>query len=192
MERVNHFFGYEAVARIAIRQGLVQVEKRKSGAAPPSLRPVRSRWTWRIRCAISPIPSCAPVWNRLRAASRRRWSAGSDDDPGRRQNWREEEMKSLFMAGAAALVLPSPPAAAAAATTPGSRRAAARPVANVAAPNGDWTQTVAATERGFRMGNPNAPVKLVEYASITCPHCAEFSAEGGGGAASRPMSAPAR
>jgi len=39
-ERVNQFFGYEAVARIAIRQGLVQVEKRKSRAAPPSLRPV--------------------------------------------------------------------------------------------------------------------------------------------------------
>jgi hypothetical protein len=39
-ERVNQFFGYEAVARIAIKQGLVQVEKRKSRAAPPSLRPV--------------------------------------------------------------------------------------------------------------------------------------------------------
>ena len=39
-ERVNQFFGYEAVAKIAIRQGLVQVEKRKSRAAPPSLRPV--------------------------------------------------------------------------------------------------------------------------------------------------------
>ena len=39
-ERVNQFFGYEAVARLAIRQGLVQVEKRKSRAAPPSLRPV--------------------------------------------------------------------------------------------------------------------------------------------------------
>ena len=39
-ERVNQFFGYEAVARVAIRQGLVQVEKRKSRAAPPSLRPV--------------------------------------------------------------------------------------------------------------------------------------------------------
>jgi hypothetical protein len=39
-ERVNHFFGYEAVARVAIRQGLVQVEKRKSRLAPPSLRPV--------------------------------------------------------------------------------------------------------------------------------------------------------
>ena len=40
MERVNQFFGYEAVARIAIKQGLVQVEKRKSRLAPPSLRPV--------------------------------------------------------------------------------------------------------------------------------------------------------
>ncbi|HYD13904.1 MAG TPA: DciA family protein [Allosphingosinicella sp.] len=39
-DRVNQFFGYEAVARVAIRQGLVQVEKRKSRAAPPSLRPV--------------------------------------------------------------------------------------------------------------------------------------------------------
>ncbi len=40
MERVNQFFGYEAVARVSIRQGLVQVEKRKSRLAPPSLRPV--------------------------------------------------------------------------------------------------------------------------------------------------------
>jgi protein-disulfide isomerase len=49
----------------------------------------------------------------------------------------------------------------------------------IAAPNnGDWTQAVQATpEGGFRMGNPDAPVKLVEYASISCPHCAEFSEE---------------
>jgi protein-disulfide isomerase len=51
------------------------------------------------------------------------------------------------------------------------------PVPTIAAPNGgDWTQTVSATpEGGFLMGNPDAPVKLVEYASLTCPHCAEFS-----------------
>jgi protein-disulfide isomerase len=29
------------------------------------------------------------------------------------------------------------------------------------------------------MGNPNAPVKLVEFASMTCPHCRAFSEEGG-------------
>ena len=40
----------------------------------------------------------------------------------------------------------------------------------------DWTQTVAITpEGGFRMGNPNARVKLVEYGSLTCPTCAKFS-----------------
>lgn len=53
------------------------------------------------------------------------------------------------------------------------------PAASVAAPNGgDWTQVFAETpEGGFVMGNPNAPVKLLEYASLTCPHCAQFSAE---------------
>lgn len=43
----------------------------------------------------------------------------------------------------------------------------------------DWTQTVEATpEGGFRMGNPNAPVKVVEYLSLTCPHCADFARQG--------------
>jgi len=46
--------------------------------------------------------------------------------------------------------------------------------------NGDWTQTVAKTpEGGYRMGNPEAPVKLVEYGSLSCPHCAEFEEQGG-------------
>jgi len=51
--------------------------------------------------------------------------------------------------------------------------------APVAAPNGgDWTQIVEETpEGGFRMGNPNAPVKLVEYASISCGACAGFAEE---------------
>lgn len=49
----------------------------------------------------------------------------------------------------------------------------------IPAPNGgDWTQVVSETERGVRMGNPDAPVKLVEFASITCPHCGEFAATG--------------
>lgn len=42
----------------------------------------------------------------------------------------------------------------------------------------DWTRTAVRTpEGGFRMGNPNARVKLIEYLSLTCPHCAEFAAE---------------
>ena len=45
----------------------------------------------------------------------------------------------------------------------------------------DWTGTVVKTaEGGFRMGNPDAPVKLVEYASITCPHCRDFTKTGSG------------
>ena len=43
----------------------------------------------------------------------------------------------------------------------------------------DWTQVVAATpEGGFRMGNPDAPVKVVEYLSLTCPTCAHFAEHG--------------
>lgn len=30
--------------------------------------------------------------------------------------------------------------------------------------------------RDISLGNPNAPVQVVEYASITCPHCARFNA----------------
>lgn len=44
----------------------------------------------------------------------------------------------------------------------------------------DWTQTVARTAQGaYIRGNPAASVKLVEYASYTCPHCAAFSTESG-------------
>ena len=40
VERVNDFFGYPAVERVAFRQGIVQAEKAKPRAAPPSLRPM--------------------------------------------------------------------------------------------------------------------------------------------------------
>ncbi len=53
----------------------------------------------------------------------------------------------------------------------------AAPLEQIAAPNGgNWAEVVTQTpEGGFRMGNPDAPVKLVEYASMTCPHCKAFS-----------------
>ncbi len=42
----------------------------------------------------------------------------------------------------------------------------------------DWTQTVTVTPAGAHvLGNPQAKVRLVEYASYTCPHCAHFAAE---------------
>lgn len=44
----------------------------------------------------------------------------------------------------------------------------------------DWTQNVQRTaEGGYRIGNPNARVQLVEYLSLTCPHCAEFARQSG-------------
>jgi protein-disulfide isomerase len=43
----------------------------------------------------------------------------------------------------------------------------------------DWARNVVATpEGGFRMGNPGAKVKLVEYGSLTCGHCAAFFRDG--------------
>jgi len=52
------------------------------------------------------------------------------------------------------------------------------PIEQVKAPNGDWSALVTETpEGGFLMGNPNAKVKLVEFGSMTCPHCREFDEE---------------
>ena len=50
-------------------------------------------------------------------------------------------------------------------------------VAKVAAPAGkSWSETVSATaEGGYVMGNPDAPIKVVEFASLTCGACANFS-----------------
>ena len=42
----------------------------------------------------------------------------------------------------------------------------------------DWLAAIVATSQGgFRQGNQNAPVKLLEFGSLTCPHCAAFSRE---------------
>ena len=50
-------------------------------------------------------------------------------------------------------------------------------VTAIAAPEANWLTTVAETEQGgFVMGNPDAPTKLIEYASYTCGHCANFEA----------------
>lgn len=54
------------------------------------------------------------------------------------------------------------------------------PLATIPAPNGgDWTKMVSETPAGgMLMGNPNAKVKVVEYSSMTCPHCAHFAENG--------------
>ncbi len=50
----------------------------------------------------------------------------------------------------------------------------------IAAPAGTkWAETVTVTpEGGYMIGNPNAPLKLVEYASHTCGACANFAKTG--------------
>jgi protein-disulfide isomerase len=47
----------------------------------------------------------------------------------------------------------------------------------IEAPAGqEWSEVVTKTpEGGYLMGNPEAPIKLVEFASLTCPHCADFA-----------------
>lgn len=54
-------------------------------------------------------------------------------------------------------------------------------IAAIAPPAGQqWSQTVSITPYGgYQMGNPDAPLKLVEYASLTCSHCADFSEKAG-------------
>jgi len=68
----------------------------------------------------------------------------------------------------AALLFAVPVAAAVPAKKPAAKPAAA-----------DWTQRIAATPAGgLLIGNPGARVKLVEYGSLTCPHCRHFHETG--------------
>ncbi len=63
----------------------------------------------------------------------------------------------LVLGGAAAAVAP-----------------AAKPVATT-----NWLDVVVATPQGgFRQGNPDARVKLLEFGALTCPHCAHFAHDG--------------
>ncbi|WP_374414597.1 thioredoxin domain-containing protein [Novosphingobium colocasiae] len=54
------------------------------------------------------------------------------------------------------------------------------PVAKIAAPAGKaWADMVDVTpDGGYRLGNPEAPIKLIEYGSLSCPHCAKFTQDG--------------
>lgn len=85
---------------------------------------------------------------------------------------------SLFAASAAALIL--------AGCNQDQTRNEGAPVANEGVaitqaeppPGGDWSDVVNQTTDGFVMGNPNAKVKLVEIASLSCPFCRKFEEDG--------------
>lgn len=79
--------------------------------------------------------------------------------------------------------LAAPLALALAACNSGTDEAGAlsgEPIAAIPAPAGQsWLDVAAKTpEGGYVLGNPEAPLKLVEYASHTCGACAAFSATG--------------
>lgn len=85
---------------------------------------------------------------------------------------------SLRSLALAAAVLPVALGLAACKKTEGGTAAVSgEKIAVIAPPAGKaWSDVVSKTpENGYRMGNPDAPIKLVEYASLTCSHCAEFA-----------------
>ena len=66
------------------------------------------------------------------------------------------------------------------ADAPAAGPAAGEAAAAVAPPAGKaWADVVAATaDGGMVMGNPKAPIRLLEYGSLSCPHCAKLAQDG--------------
>ncbi|MEM6438708.1 MAG: DsbA family protein [Pseudomonadota bacterium] len=54
---------------------------------------------------------------------------------------------------------------------------AAVPAAAALGASPAWAQEAGPARGVFTLGDPNAPVHVIEYASLTCPHCARFHAE---------------
>lgn len=80
----------------------------------------------------------------------------------------------------AAVALPLALGLAACGKKGGEAPASGDKIAPIAAPAGKaWADTVSKTaDGGYLMGNPSAPIKLIEYGSLSCPHCAKFAQEG--------------
>lgn len=84
----------------------------------------------------------------------------------------------LLSAAAAALALAIGPVAAQG--QPQAQQSLAQPGSSFSPREnpGNWSATVARTQRGYVIGNPEADTKLIEFISYTCPHCADFAARG--------------
>lgn len=53
----------------------------------------------------------------------------------------------------------------------------AKPAPKRAVAKVDWTRTFSTTSAGgYVVGNPKAKVQVIEYGSLTCPHCRHFAA----------------
>lgn len=80
-------------------------------------------------------------------------------------------MKRFLISVAAALAL-----SACGGAGGGSGESDTKPIAPAA--GSKWVETFATSAQGgYVMGNPDAPVKLVEYGALSCPVCARFSVE---------------
>ncbi|MFT3809122.1 MAG: DsbA family protein [Micropepsaceae bacterium] len=77
---------------------------------------------------------------------------------------------ALAMSAAAFANAPPPPEAPAATAEP-----APAPTAEAVDPAAAKAAALALKERDIGIGDPNAPVKWIEYASAGCPHCADLS-----------------
>jgi hypothetical protein len=78
VERVNRFFGYEAVERVAFRQGMVQVAKAKARVAPPSLRPLPAELGDSLRGIADPeLRACLEALARGVAAGQENAAGGA-------------------------------------------------------------------------------------------------------------------
>jgi len=70
IERVNRFFGYQAVERVQFRQGLVKLVRAKPRVAPPSLRPIPADLGDSLRAVADPeLRACLEALARGVAAS---------------------------------------------------------------------------------------------------------------------------
>jgi hypothetical protein len=173
VERVNRFFGYPAVERVAVqaRRGSGRQGQGARRAAFASADPGRISAT---ACARSPIRSFARCSKRLRGASRQAKGAGTgadDDDPDRRQI--EEVKNEAFLTGTGARPGAAPGrlrrrAAAGGCALP--RRARSRPSPRPMAATGRRRRLE--TPRRLRDGQSQRAGEVVEFASLTCGVCA--------------------
>ena len=178
IERVNRFFGYEAIDKVAFRQGRAAraaaqaaTARGRAGAQGIGRRPAPDR-----RPGASRLPGIAGFqagWFTRRSGSRQYSHPIHSRDP---EQMNLMKISYLVLASAALLATACNAEKGAANSSGPEVTAAAVPAPN----NGDWSTVVSKTpEGGFVMGNPNAKVKLVEFGSLTCPHCAEFEEQGG-------------
>jgi protein-disulfide isomerase len=88
-------------------------------------------------------------------------------------------MKASYLTGALAAALASASCNAQNGNDGGSAQPQSELPAVPKPADGDWSKSVIPTpEGGFLMGDPRAKVRLVEFASLTCPHCREFDETG--------------